>query len=258
VGSRERPLRRVAVTAVALLIALGGALGGGARPVLAVVNQASADSNVSAFRPPCVGFVDSHPAQMLSLATAGLRALGYTVSGYSGTAFSHAAVLARTASDVSFYVHSHGDEYWNSAAQRRYNGFREDSGDCNQAVVFSSEIAAARAGRASNLVVISTCHNADPASTLPGAFGIARTKAQNGAAHFYLGYVGIAYDNDEQAFEKVFWSALKTVSVGEAFDLAADQNFSHPLEADWWGTYNWSGFPGAVSGCTRCLVGGEQ
>jgi hypothetical protein len=248
----------VAVTAVALLIALGGALGGGARPVLAVVNQASADSNVSAFRPPCVGFVDSHPAQMLSLATAGLRALGYTVSGYSGTAFSHAAVLARTASDVSFYVHSHGDEYWNSAAQRRYNGFREDSGDCNQAVVFSSEIAAARAGRASNLVVISTCHNADPASTLPGAFGIARTKAQNGAAHFYLGYVGIAYDNDEQAFEKVFWSALKTVSVGEAFDLAADQNFSHPLEADWWGTYNWSGFPGAVSGCTRCLVGGEQ
>ena len=253
-GSRVRPLRRAAVTAVALFIALGG----GVRPALAVVNQASVDSNVSAFRPPCVGFVDSHPAQMLSLAVAGLRALGYTVSSYSGAAFSHASVLARTASDSSFYVHSHGDEYWNSAAQRRYNGFREDSGDCNQAVVFSPEIAAARAGRVSNLVVVSTCHNADPASTLPGAFGIPRTKAQNGAAHFYLGYVGIAYDNDEQAFEKVFWSALKTLSVGEAFDLAADQNFSHPLEADWWGTYDWSGFPSAISGCTRCLVGGEQ
>jgi len=253
VGSRERPLRCMAVTVIAALIALGGA----ARPTLAV-DQASVDSNVSAFRPPCVGFVDSHPSQMLSLATAGLRSLGYTVSAYSGAAFNHASVLARTAGDASFYVHSHGDEYWNSAAQRRYNGFREDSGDCNQAVIFSPEIAAARAGRVSNLVVISTCHNADPASTLPGAFGIARTKAQTGASHFYLGYAGIAYDNDEQAFEKVFWSALKSLSVGEAFDLAADQTFSHPLDADWWGTYTWSGLPGGVSGCTRCLVAGEQ
>jgi hypothetical protein len=253
VGSRERWLRRIVVIVLAALTALGGAV----RPALAVY-QASADSNVSAFRPPCVGFVDSHPAQMLSLAVAGLRALGYTVSSYSGAAFSHAAILARTASDASFYVHSHGDEYWNSAAQRRYNGFREDSGDCNQAVVFSPEIAKARAGRVSNLVVISTCHNADPASTLPGAFGMARTKAQDGARHFYLGYVGIAYDNDEQVFEKTFWSALKTMSVGEAFDLAADQNFSHPLDADWWGTYNWSGLPGAASGCTRCLVGSDQ
>ena len=250
-GSHERPLR-VVVFALAAMTALGGA-----RPALAVY-QASADSNESAFRPPCVGFVDSHPAQMLSLAVAGLRSLGYTVSSYTGTAFNHAAVLARTVSDAGFYVHSHGDEYWNSAAQRRYNGFREDSGDCTQAVVFSSEIAAARAGRVSNLVVISTCHNADPASTLPGAFGISRTKAQDGARHFYLGYAGIAYDNDEQVFEKAFWSALKTLSVGEAFDLAADQNFSHPLDADWWGTYNWSGLPDAPSTCTRCLVAGDQ
>lgn len=252
-GSREQALRRVAVIAVAALIALGGA----ALPALAA-NQASADSNVSAFRPPCVGFVDSHPTQMLSLAVAGLRALGYTVSSYSGAAFNHGSVLARTANDASFYVHSHGDEYWNSAAQRRYNGFREDSGDCNQAVVFSPEIAAARAGRVSNLVVISTCHNADPASTLPGAFGIARSKSKDGAGHFYLGYAGIAYDNDEQGFEKAFWSALKRLSVGEAFDLAANQNFSHPLDADWWGTYNWSGLAGTSSGCTRCLVAGDQ
>ena len=136
-GSRERHLRRLVVIGLAGLTALGGAV----RPALAIY-QASADSNVSAFRPPCVGFVDSHPAQMLSLATAGLRALGYTVSSYSGAAFNHAAVLARTASDASFYVHSHGDEYWNASAQRRYNGFREDSGDCTQAVVFSPEIAA--------------------------------------------------------------------------------------------------------------------
>jgi hypothetical protein len=254
VGSREHTVRRFVVIVLAAMTALGGI----ARPVLAGY-QASVDSNVSAFRPPCVGFVDSHPAQMLTLAVAGLRALGYTVSSYSGAGFSHASVLARTANDASFYVHSHGDEYWNAAAQRRYNGFREDSGDCTQAVVFSPEIAAARADRFTNLVVISTCHNADPATTLPSAFGIARSKVQTGASHFYLGYAGIAYDNDEQVFEKAFWSALERgLTVGAAFDLGADQNFSHPLDADWWGTYTWSGAAGAATVCPRCLVAGEH
>jgi hypothetical protein len=78
------------------------------------------------------------------------------------------------------------------------------------------------------------------------AFGIARTKAQTGASHFYLGYAGIAYDNDEQLFETAFWAALdRGLSVGAAFDLGQDQNFSHALDADWWGTYGWSGQAGA-------------
>jgi len=244
----------IALPLFAILVTLGPAV----QPALAGY-QASVDSNVSAFRGPCVGFTDTHPARMLSLAVSGLRSLGYTVSSYSGAGFSRSAVLARTVNDYGFYVHSHGDEYWNAGAQRRYNGFREDSGDCNQAVIFSSDIAAARAGRFTNLVVISTCHNADPATTLPGAFGIARSKVQTGASHFYLGYVGIAYDNDEQAFETAFWSALKRgLSVGVAFDLGGDQNFSHPLDADWWGTYTWSGHAGAASGCTRCLISGAK
>ena len=221
--------------------------------------QASADSNESAFRPPCVGFQDSHPARMLALALAGLNDLGYTTTLAAGTKFSHAAVLARTVGDFSFYVHSHGDEYWYAPGQRRYNGFREDSGDCSQAVIFSNQIAAARAGRATNLVVVSTCHNADPGTTLPGAFGISRNKTETGASQFYLGYLGIAYDNDEQAFETAFWAGLERgQSVGGAFDIGMLQTFSHGLDADWWGTYTWSGRPGPVRVCPRCLAAGAQ
>lgn len=245
----SRSRRVVALPMLALITLLGPGTG----QTLAGY-QASADSNVSAFRSPCVGFQDSHPARMLALAVTGLRSLGYTPAGYSGAAFNRTAVLARTVGDFSFYVHSHGDDYWYAPAQRRYNGFREDSGDCTQAVVFSPQIAAARADRFTNLVVISTCHNADPATTLPAAFGFARTKSDVGASHFYLGYAGIAYDNDEEAFEMAFWAALERgLSVGAAFELGLLQNFIHPLDADWWGTYSWSGQAGPVRVCPRCL-----
>ena len=137
-GARMRLAQIIALPLFAILVTLGPAV----QPALAGY-QASVDSNVSAFRGPCVGFTDTHPARMLSLAVSGLRSLGYTVSSYSGAGFSRSAVLARTVNDYGFYVHSHGDEYWNAGAQRRYNGFREDSGDCNQAVIFSSDIAAA-------------------------------------------------------------------------------------------------------------------
>ena len=252
--SRARWRRAVALP----LLALVALLAAGTSPALATY-QATADSNVSAFRSPCVGFQDSHPTRMLGLAVNGLRSLGYAVTGYSGAAFTRTAVLTRTVNDYGFYVHSHGDNYWYAPGQRRYNGFREDSGDCSQAVIFSPQIAAARAGRFTNLVVVSTCHNADPATTLPAAFGIARTKAQAGGSHFYLGYLGIAYDNDEQAFETAFWAALEHGrSVGVAFDIGLLQNFSHALDADWWGTYGWSGRAGTATFCPRCnKVGGQ-
>ena len=67
--------------------------------------------------------------------------------------------------DWGYYVHSHGDFYLN-ADGHRYTGFREDSGDCTQSVVFSKDLKAKRAGRASNLVFISTCHAADSNATL--------------------------------------------------------------------------------------------
>lgn len=254
VVSGVRSRRLVALPLLAILALLGP----GTSSTLGAY-QASADSNVSAFRSPCIGFLDSHPTRMLALATTGLRSLGYTVAGFSGAAFNRGAVLARTVNDFSFYVHSHGDNYWYPPSQRRYNGFREDSGDCNQVVVFSPQIAAARAERFTNLVVVSTCHNADPGTTLPDAFGIARTKAGKGGSHFYLGYLGSAYDNDEEAFETAFWTALERgLTVGAAFDLGGLQTFSHPLDFDWWGIYGWSGRAGPVTVCPRCLAAGAK
>ena len=251
-------LRRAGATALLAIATLLALLGPAAGPALASY-QASADSNVSAFRPPCVGFQDSHPARLLAVAMTGLSALGYAPVAYSGASFNRATMLSRTAGDLSYYVHSHGDSYWYAPGQRRYNGFREDSGDCTQAVVFSVEIGAARAQHYTNLVVVSSCHNAHPASTLPAAFGIARTKTLNGDDRFYLGYRGIAYDNDEEVFETAFWAALERgLSVGDAFNVGQAHNFSHPLEADWWGTYNWSGHAVQNWVCKRCLLAGDQ
>ena len=117
------------------------------------------------------------PSGCSALATSGLAALGYDVKGYKGAPFTRAHVLVRTVGDWCYYVHSHGDYYWHPADQRRYSGFREDSGDCIQAIVYSKDIKDKRAGRETNLVVISTCFNGDSNTTLPGAFGIAKSKA---------------------------------------------------------------------------------
>ena len=88
----------------------------------------------------------SRPSATTSRATRAPRSPGPTSS-------------ARTIGDWSYYVHSHGDYYWHAGDQRRYSGFREDSGDCVQSVVFSKDIEAKRDGRQSNLVVISTCQH---------------------------------------------------------------------------------------------------
>ena len=96
-GARVPLPRIIALPLLASLVLLGPA----AQPASAAY-QASADSNMSAFRGPCVGFTDTHPARMLSLAVTGLRSLGYAVSSYSGAGFNRAGVLARTVNDYSF------------------------------------------------------------------------------------------------------------------------------------------------------------
>lgn len=239
-------------------LALLTGLVGPVRPATALAAyQATADSNESAFEPPCLGWDDPRPERMLTLAVNGMAALGYDVKGYKGAAFTKAHTLSRTVNDWSYYVHSHGDYYWYAPEARRYSGFREDSGDCAQSVVFSKEIVAKRAGRATNLVVISTCFNGDSNTTLPGAFGIAKSKAgelQWNGPEFYVGYLGEAFDNDEEAFETTFWDALKRGrGVGPAFELALLEHFTHPFDADWWGSYVWSGRAGPGSTCPKCL-----
>src|SRR5664279_2846705 len=100
---------------------------------------------------------DTYPAKLLASALAGYRNLGYATTGYSGTAFSKTQVLSRTPGDWGFYVHSHGDNYYSGST--RDFGFREDAGLCSGSrTIFARDILAARRGRTSNLVIMSTCH----------------------------------------------------------------------------------------------------
>jgi hypothetical protein len=218
--------------------------------------QGTVDVNDTAFDPVCLGFEDSYPEKMIAAATAGYRQLGYATTSFTGKAFTRAQVLSRTPADWGYYVHSHGDRYLN-ADGRRYSGFREDSGDCVQSVVFSKDIAAKRAGRQSNLVMMSTCYLGNADTTMPAAFAIAKDKAlalEWNGPEFYVGYVGLAWDSDEWIFEARFWDALADGrGVGAAFDLALSRGgFGHAFDADWWGSYYWSGRAGPGSTCTNC------
>ncbi len=218
---------------------------------------ASVDVNTTAFNPPCDGDANAIVPKMQTAAKAEYGRLGYVASAFTGAAFTRAATLSRTPNDWGYYVHSHGDHYLNSDG-RRYTGFREDSGDCSQLVVFSKDIKAKRAGRQSNLVFISTCHSADAVTTLPDAFAIAKTKSigsANQGPEFYVGYLGLQWDSDEWTFEQRFWNATGGgTAVGAAFDVAMLGAFNNPaFDANWWGTYQWTGVAGPFTTCKSCM-----
>ena len=246
-GSLVRRLAPVAMAALVVGVSAGETL----------AYQATVDVNDSAFGPPCLSFHDTYPEKMLAAAAAGFSTLGYPTTTYTGAAFTKAQTLARAVTDDGFYVHSHGDYYWYSPESRRYSGFREDSGDCTQQVVFSNEIQARRAGRLSNLIFISTCHLADATTTMPAAFAIDKAKA--GATgwlgpKFYVSYLGSAWDSDEWLFERAFWDQLRLGrATGVAFDTAMLSAFGHSdFDADWWGSYSYSGKPGPQGSCKGC------
>ena len=217
---------------------------------------ASIDVNTSAFNPPCDGDPNPIVPKMQAAAKAAYNRLGHLAEDYTGAEFTRTAMLKQTPNDWGYYVHSHGDLYFNPDGNR-YTGFREDSGDCSQAVIFSKDIRARRAGRASNLVFVSTCHSADANTTLPGAFAIEKTKSTgplNQGSEFFVGYIGIQWDSDEWIFEQRYWNTLASgKSVGQAFDVAMLGAFNHPgFDADWWGTYSWSGAAGPWGLCKLC------
>ena len=218
--------------------------------------EASVDVNRSGFNPPCDGDVNNIVPKMQTAAKAAYARLGHLTDDHTGAEFTRAAMLRQTPDDWGYYVHSHGDYYMNSDGHR-YTGFREDSGDCAQSVIFSKDIKAKRLGRASNLVFVSTCHAADINTTLPGAFAIEKTKSIGGAnqgSEFFVGYIGVQWDTDEWIFEQRFWNALAGGrSVGAAFDVAMLGAFGHAdFDANWWGTYSWSGAPGPWTTCKTC------
>lgn len=220
------------------------------------VYPASVDVNRTAFNPPCDGDVNAIVPKMQTAAKAAYARLGHAAQDFTGAEFTRAGTMFRTPNDWGYFVHSHGDYYLNSDGSR-YTGFREDSGDCSQAVVFSKDIKSRRAGRQSNLVFISTCHSADSNTTMPGAFAIEKTKstgATNQGPEFYVGYIGLRWDSDEWTFEQRFWNALAGGrSVGAAFDVAMLGSFNDAaFDANWWGTYYWSGVAGPWTTCKTC------
>jgi len=242
---------------LAVLLAMMGLAAVAAGPARAAY-QATVDTNVSAFSLDCLKINDTNPSKMRVAALAGFRNLGFTTTSYSGAVFTRAHVLARTAADWGYYVHSHGDHYWNPDG-KQYAGFKEDAGLCTGAkTVFSKEIAAARATQKANLVIMSTCHLGESVTTMPGAFGIPQVKAVTGTwagPNFYFGYLGSAWDSDELAFEIGFWNALGPgLGVGKAYDMAKLGAFNAGFAANWYGSYDWTGRAGPLpTGCTRCL-----
>lgn len=241
-------LARPALLPLALLLV--------AAPQPALAYQATVDVNETAFD-YCDGTPNSTPSKMLTAAVSAYGKLGYSTTGYTKTGFTRSHTLSRTVNDWGYFVHSHGDYYLNSDG-KRYTGFREDSGDCSQAVIFSKDILAKRAGRQSNLVFISTCHAADSNTTMPGAFAISKTKASDASIagpEFYTGYVGVQWDSDEWLFEQRFWNAVTTgYGTGISFDKAMAGSYGHStFDADWWGAYYWTGRAGPLSvSCPNC------
>ena len=242
---------------VLLCLTANLALGMSAGPASAAY-QASVYDNKTAFT-TCAGINTTIPQQLRALAVDGFRYMLYAPSAFEATTFTAATVLSRVANDQGFYVHSHGDRYtagW---------GFREDRGSCTQGIVTANQIMSLRtlapstAVKSANVVIASTCHLGESASTFPGAFGIEKARSTSDGTNyqgprFFLGYVGTAWTSDMLTFETWFWKYVKTGhGLGESFGLALrNAPMSGLTVPNWWGTYTYSGVPIPSTPCTRC------
>lgn len=240
-----------------LWLAVGSAAAASAGPAAAAY-QASAYDNKTAFT-TCAGINTTIPQQLRALAVNGFQFMLYAPSSFESTTFTASKVLSRVANDQGFYVHSHGDHYYTGW------GFREDNGTCNQAIVTADQIMSRRtvatttAIKTANVVIASTCHLGEAASTFPNAFGIEKARSTADGTNyqgprFFLGYVGSAWTNDMLAFETAFWKYVKAGhGLGESFQLALrNAPMSGLTVPNWWGTYTYSGVPIPSAPCTRC------
>jgi len=219
--------------------------------------QGSVYSNRSAFS-TCDGTGSTIPTRLRALAADGFAYLGYASSSFDGSGFSKSRVLSRVGADQGFYVFSHGDHYYAGW------GFREDNGSCTQAIVTGNEIRAKRINSygwlpSATLVIASTCHLGEAASTFPDAFGIARQKSTPDGRNyqgrrFFMGYVGTAWTIDMLAFEASFWATVKSGhNLGDAFDTARrSTRMTYSTVPNWYGTYTYSGVPWPPAPCNNC------
>ena len=205
--------------------------------------SAAVFANRTAFTEACTGTANAFPDRLARQARTALATLGWEVGGAVGPGFTRRAAVAGAVS-AAFYVHSHGDLYWDTKSSSRAGGFRADAGLCLGApILLPSEIAVMRRGVSpASLVFISSCHNGERASRLPAAFGIAQRKVQgaNEPDSFYVSYAGTAWQGAALRFERAFWRGLLDgATAGAAFDraLLSAYNPAH-LTPEWWGGYS--------------------
>ncbi|HEX7612975.1 MAG TPA: hypothetical protein VF371_09380 [Candidatus Limnocylindrales bacterium] len=223
-----------------------------------LAQRAQVRSNSDGFRTACVGFADTYPQQLYSLAVSQMSKLGYTIADSSiGASFTGSAFLSTVYPDYAVYVHSHGDNYWAASGYPRVDsGFLQDPGTtrCNNSadIVRSSAIKAATGGGVFNLVIMSTCYLGSDNSTMPGAFQIEKTHLSP-QPEFYLGYVGHVYDSSMLRFEQAFWSYINSgnpnYTLWGAFTYAnsiggyAYPAVTDPFMPNWWGSATYNGRP---------------
>jgi hypothetical protein len=225
----------------------------------ALAQQAQVRSNSDGFSVACLGFTDTYPQQLYSLAVSQMSRLGYAIANSSiGASFTGNAFLSTVAPAYAVYVHSHGDNYWAASGYPRVDsGFLQDPGPsrCNNStsdIVRSSSIKAVTAGGPLNLVIMSTCFLGSDNSTMPGAFQIEKTKLSP-QPEFYLSYVGHVYDSSMLRFEQAFWSYINSgnpnYTLWGAFTYAnsiggyAYPSASDPFMPNWWGSATYNGRP---------------
>ena len=215
-------------------------------------------SNSDAFSSTCLGFTDTYPQQLYSLATSQMAILGYApVAGRLGSGFTRSAFLTNVFYDYAVYAHTHADNYW-APYPRVDSAILQDPGvgRCNTSAdrIYSSSIKASTMGTPSNLVIMSTCKLGSTSSTMPDAFQIAKTKAST-RREFYLSYVNLTYDSSQLRIERAFWSylngaALHTRTAYQAFTYAmsiggySSPDSADPFQPNWWGNPNYNGTAG--------------
>jgi hypothetical protein len=253
-------MRRAQTLLVSVLLAVS-ALGATAQGAFAY--RTDVWSNSDSFSYNCLGFTDTYPAQLYSLATSQMRALGYSpVGGALGAGFTSSAFLTNVLPDWAVYAHTHGDNYWAASGYPNVDSaILQDPGtsrcsNFSKDAIRSSSIKSATRGSQYNLVIMSTCMLGASSSTMPGAFQIEKVKSSTDR-EFYLGYVYSTYDSAALRFEQAFWSYLNTYdqygrrrTAYSAFTYAMSiggysaPDASDPFQANWWGNPTYNGLPG--------------
>jgi hypothetical protein len=249
-------MKRAELLLVSALIA-ASTLGSTAPGAFAAQGQVRSNSDGFAYR--CLGYTDTYPQQLYTLAVSQMTKLGYAVTDASlGSAFTRSAFLTTVGKDYAVYVHSHGDNYWSASGYPNVDsGFLQDPGTtrCNSSstdVVRSSSIKAATYGGAYTLVIMSTCYLGADSTTMPGAFQIEKTKLSP-EKEFYLSYADHVYDSSMLRFEQAFWSYINSgnpnYTLWGAFTYANSiggypiPDAQDPFLPNWWGSSIYNGHP---------------